>query len=163
MGCPCSCLTTFIVSCVCSHTVYLAVHSLVVRTLTFQTCPFLLSLGYKNVCIITTWFELWVVIISMKVEAKGQTAFEIDLCQANEFSFSAVKSEVLWSEIKINSAQSTHLVPWTLYYSPLLWSVMKGFQKQWVRLHVVSNEHRVISGNVQSTLCSFKLKFKCTT
>lgn len=31
--------------------------------------------------------------ISKKVEVKGQSAFEIDLCQANEFS--SVKSEVL--------------------------------------------------------------------
>lgn len=48
MDCPFSCLTSFIVSClVCAHTVDLAIQCLFVGTLAFQTCPVLLSLGYK--------------------------------------------------------------------------------------------------------------------
>lgn len=51
-------------------------------------------------CIISTLFQTACepvlnvgCFISRKAEVKGQAAFEIDLCQANEFS--SVKSEVL--------------------------------------------------------------------
>ncbi len=64
-----------------------------------------------------------------KVEVKRQTVVEIGLCQANEFS--SVKSEVLWSEIKINSAQSTHCVPWSSY----CWRV---FERHWATLYMVN-------------------------
>lgn len=156
MDCPFSCLTCFIVShYVCSYTVDLAIQSLFVDiSFPYMCISFISWLWNVNMVYMVSKSALSVQRpITKEVHNRGQSTYVIDLCWANKFSFSAVKRKVLWSEIKMNSAQSTHPVPWTPYCSPLLWSVMKGFERQWVRLHVVSNEHLVPLGNVQSMFC----------
>lgn len=50
----------------------------------------------------------YLLVISMKVEAKGQTAFEIDLCQANEFFFQL--SKVKWCDLKLKCIQLNPLI-----------------------------------------------------